>query len=286
MAICASTTPSIAYVAFTNELEPELAPIQSGYRVSLTYHLFLTPERSPPTHPLPTPQLEETALQTALKTLLDDATFMPHGGLLGFGLQHHYTITPGTPNLRVLLSSLQGTDALIHRTCTHLSLKTQLKAVFATQRQFSGYKYNVLLSTPQSFEGSYLENGLKDVLVRLGGKVIRDYGTEELVERYKWMEKGDKGRRVDSTEVLWVRPLTSHARFSSTYLREGVGGGEGVGVGLGYARGDVCLVVRVGPAGERGTVKASGEEREKERAAAGLVDEEKWPIGEKASLKG
>ena len=93
--------------------------------------------------------------------------------------------------------------------------------------------------------------------------------------------------RVDSKEVLWVRSLTSRARFSSTYLREGVGGGgEGGGVGLGYARGDVCLVVRVGPAGERGTVKASGEEREKERAAVGLVDEEKWPIGEKASLKG
>ena len=67
---------------------------------------------------------------------------------------------------------------------------------------------------------------------------------------------------------------------------EGVGGGEGGGVGLGYARGDVCLVVRVGPAGERGTVKASGEEREKERAAVGSVEEKKWPIGEKAAMKG
>jgi hypothetical protein len=268
-----------------NDLEPELAPIQSGYRVSLTYHLSLTPECSSPTHPLPTPKLNETALQTAIQTLLDDATFMPHGGLLGFGLQHHYTITPGTPNLRALISSLQGTDALIHHTCTHLSLKTSLKAVFSTQRQFSGYKYNVLLSTPRSFEGSYLENGLKDALVRLGGKVIRDYGTEELVERYKWMEQGDKGRKVDSTEVLWVRPLTSHARFSSTYLMEGGGGREGGGVGLGYARGDVCLVVKVGPAGERGTVKTPGEERETERAAVGL-EEEKCPIGQKAALKG
>jgi len=97
------------------------------------------------------------------------------------------------------------------------------------------------------------------------------------------MEEGDKGRRVDSMEVLWVRPLTSRARFSSTYLREGVGGGEGGEVGLGYARGDVCLVVRVGPAGERGTVKVPGEQREKERAA---VEEERRPIGEMTALKG
>lgn len=47
----------------------------------------------------------------------------------------------------------------------------------------------------------------------------------------------------------------------------------------------MCLVVRVGPPGARGTVREE-REKEKERVVVGLEEEEKWPIGEKVALTG
>jgi len=79
--------PSIAYVAFYSDVEHEVTPVISGYRVTLTYNLYFSADAAyDSVAPIVVPSKSEATFQSALSTLLSDNTFMPKGGFLGFGL--------------------------------------------------------------------------------------------------------------------------------------------------------------------------------------------------------
>ena len=122
--------PSIAYIAFYSDVEHEVTPVTSGYRVTLTYNLYFANEPANNTVPvIPTPSSTEVAFTTALSTLLSDKAFMEKGGYLGFGLQHEYPLDPKA-GLGNLINCLKGSDAIIQRVCSQLSLPTELRVIY------------------------------------------------------------------------------------------------------------------------------------------------------------
>jgi hypothetical protein len=88
---------AIAYIAFYSVVVHAVEPVSSGYRVTLTYNLFLTPcsgsvrQNSLGRKILPLPK---ECFEAALRALLTDPTFLPTGGLLAYRLAYEYPL-PG-----------------------------------------------------------------------------------------------------------------------------------------------------------------------------------------------
>ncbi|KZV82651.1 hypothetical protein EXIGLDRAFT_585282, partial [Exidia glandulosa HHB12029] len=101
----------VSWVAFFSDVEHEVLPVTSGHRVTLTYNLYFRTETEPCVRPK-----KSDALVQAFKTLLADATFMPDGGRLGFGLKHQYPFpTNGSDPwfLDEAAESLKGMDSAL-----------------------------------------------------------------------------------------------------------------------------------------------------------------------------
>ncbi|KAJ7118021.1 hypothetical protein C8R43DRAFT_1241993 [Mycena crocata] len=94
-------TPALAYVAFYSDVTHAVEPVRTGYRVTLTYNLFLADRvgssllivPGPAHRVIPAP---EQAFEDALCSLLASLTFLPAGSLLAYGLAHQYPM-PAPP---------------------------------------------------------------------------------------------------------------------------------------------------------------------------------------------
>ncbi|KAH9886959.1 hypothetical protein C8Q73DRAFT_266812 [Cubamyces lactineus] len=145
--------PSIAYVAFFSDVEHEVLPVVSGYRVTLTYNLYYVPEVSAGAgldiaQPSASPLVErpirpaEEHFKSTLLSLLDDPTFLPQGGSLLFGLHHQYPLSRlkdwgdygNYDKRRSLLNEttlrLKGSDAMLPEALRSLSLAGTIRMMF------------------------------------------------------------------------------------------------------------------------------------------------------------
>ncbi|KAJ3537537.1 hypothetical protein NM688_g6673 [Phlebia brevispora] len=124
--------PCIAYAAFFSDVDHEVALVQSGYRVSVTYNLYFAE------HPeMPDQKADRLKFRSVLETLLADPKFLPDGGRLGFGLQRVYPLEKKAWDhdaLDYLKDFLKGSDAEIMRVCKALSLKAKLKMLYRTRK--------------------------------------------------------------------------------------------------------------------------------------------------------
>ena len=117
--------PSVCYVALFSDVEHEVLPVTSGYRVTLTYNLYRNTMH--PTTSIPTPFHLE--LKQALVDLVNDKSKLPNGGYLGFGLAHEYVHT-GYNVLDLLLAQLKGSDRALADVCDELSLRYSLRLLY------------------------------------------------------------------------------------------------------------------------------------------------------------
>ncbi|KAJ2985852.1 hypothetical protein NUW54_g10008 [Trametes sanguinea] len=86
--------PRLAYIAFFSDVEHEVTRVTSGHRLSITYNLYYAYDD------IPMDRLEviqpkganTSEVHGLLESLLDDPTFLPNGGILGFGLRHLYPL--------------------------------------------------------------------------------------------------------------------------------------------------------------------------------------------------
>ncbi|KAH8110520.1 hypothetical protein DFH11DRAFT_1514322 [Phellopilus nigrolimitatus] len=123
-------SPSIGYVAFFSDVEHEVLPVKSGHRVTITYNLYFGDgEIATGINGL---GAYESSVKVALSGLLQDPTFFPEGGYLGFGLRHAYPLETkhNKEKLSVLKECLKGIDATVMKACTDLSLDTSLKLLY------------------------------------------------------------------------------------------------------------------------------------------------------------
>lgn len=143
--ISEAQVPSVAYAAFYGDVEHEVEPVVSGYRVTLTYNLYLTDSTA---KDVQQGTAYELALKSAFRALLEDKKYLPEGGLLGFGLRHEYPVdltevkcshsrddkpkSQLTP-IDQLLGALKGSDAILQKVCKDLGLKVDLQMLYHGQ---------------------------------------------------------------------------------------------------------------------------------------------------------
>ncbi|KAJ7156252.1 hypothetical protein C8R46DRAFT_959680 [Mycena filopes] len=169
-------TPVVGYVLFRSDVMQAVEPVLSGHRVTLTYNIFLAPQRaeSLATHRiLPAP---ERTLEDTLRSLLVDPAFLPAGGFLVYGLAHKYhlplkaltplhdpvTYKPIKPASRLipLLGALQGRDERVRAMSVRAGLQPELKLLYDTK---SGYTEgrDVLVDEIVDFSG--VHEGIPDI---------------------------------------------------------------------------------------------------------------------------
>ncbi|KAJ7249882.1 hypothetical protein C8J57DRAFT_1355884 [Mycena rebaudengoi] len=90
-----ASTNFLPYVALYHDVVHTISPVHHGYRVTLTYNLFIA-ELSHAVSSICT--TTERQLEQKLRSLLSNPSFLPAGGLLAINLAHKY-LTPLPPHL-------------------------------------------------------------------------------------------------------------------------------------------------------------------------------------------
>ncbi|KAI0369410.1 hypothetical protein BV20DRAFT_967989 [Pilatotrama ljubarskyi] len=177
--LAGASESSIAYVAFYSDTEHEVLPVQSGYRVTITYNLYFVKDHmhiavggaAPLAHPVGT---NEELFWSTLRGLLDDPTFLPEGGNLLFALHHQYPMSTSYKSraaarqaLRDLAFRLKGSDAVILKVMQELSLRASLRIVYQdTGGQYSSVTRYVMCDHVVDLENLSEEYSLCEFLRR------------------------------------------------------------------------------------------------------------------------
>lgn len=224
---------SIGFAAFFSDVEHEVHPVTSGYRVTLTHNLYfeesdLSRAITGASKHLDEPSKTEKNLTEILSRSFEDPTFIAGGGLLGFGLVHQYPMG-SEPKLQDLLPRLKGRDAVVARVCRTLGLSADLRIVY-------DYDDEQVMTTTV-MHGDYEVGAPVRELTEYCGGVLLD-GDKEVE---------DDGEYADQprTKVHWVTGVTLYNKIKSDFVA------YGNEASIGALYGDVCLIVQVKPAGER-----------------------------------
>lgn len=223
---------SVGYIAFYSDVEHEVSLVKSGYRVTLTYNLYFC--SSIRARPILATSPVEAAFTDALRAVLDDRTFLPNGGYLGFALSHHYPIKD---SLGPLIGNLKGVDAVIEKVCGKLSLKASLKVMYKADDYRHPDRLVMLNKVPEI--GSYQ---VEDAM----GYFLKEYfGAKEVVSG------GEEVVAKKDVEIWWVTDepkVDENPAFKTPFIA------YGNEASLDYLYGACSLVVSVGAAGYRSTI--------------------------------
>jgi hypothetical protein len=216
--------PSIAYVAFYSDVEHEVTPVISGYRVTLTYNLYFSADAAyKSVAPIVVPSESEAALQSALSAVLSDSTFMPKGGLLGFGLRHEYPLDPKA-GLGTLINCLKGNDAIIQRVCNQLSLQTMLRVVYADENRNAAPYFVMVKDIVDYSEQCDIHIGIGEVMTEFeGGVRVSITGSVADEVRGSGHEVYDSNDHSGGKHigVDWVTDLTKFTVAKTSYVAYG-----------------------------------------------------------------
>ena len=232
---------SIGYAAILNDIEYGVTPVTSGHRVTLTYNLYYddggpVSERdavSKQLLPLKPPNQE--IFQEAFKTLLENPEFMADGGMLAFGLRHVYRIEG---NLKRVHKVLKGSDVVVHQSMRALGFEPVLYVYFDDPHVKSPVRGVIVDQLSKTYEADDEEETILHILQsKQGGILVCQDGWE--------ISDEDCDDPFQSEMVEWVTPVTVFNRQETVlhYYDE-------VAVSS-KAHGDVCMIVRIGKAGDR-----------------------------------
>ncbi|TFK45640.1 hypothetical protein OE88DRAFT_1715329 [Heliocybe sulcata] len=260
--LAAQDEPRLAYAAFYGDVEHEVAPVKSGYRVTLTYNLYFGDPELPHTT---SRTVYESQFREIFQRLLDDPTFLPEGGNLGFGLAHQYPVETGmrtgaTGDPRRSISrardSLKGSDAILMSVARELSLDTSLKVIYEESFKVMTDDMKIDPSADAALdpieelvqlgEGAIVEDGIK--LMENSGN-DKPSEEDEAIESFRVImndiEEEEEPVELPKEKVYWVTNMSDFNEFAEPYVPYG-----NASV-LHYMYGNMCLLVHVGPYGAR-----------------------------------
>ncbi|KAJ3491966.1 hypothetical protein NLI96_g258 [Meripilus lineatus] len=248
-AVATNEGPCVAYIAFYSDVEHEVTPVTKGYRVTLTYNLYF--KRDPPTEHLQLKSDSEN-VKAHLQALLDDPSFLPKGGYLGFGSNRLYPV----PRVNIdedyadIVDNLKGSDAVLMSAFKDLSLKIRPRA--AVRKQWSSDNVYVLLpkmyDLRQTFDDSTgplitcLRTEYKGLVI--SNQYARADNTSDDSDSSDQDGGYDDGQSPD-VDILWVNKLEGHTEL---YCPIATYGNE---ANLNHIYTYVCFVAGIGPYGAR-----------------------------------
>ena len=231
--------PTIGYMAFFGDVEHEVAPVTSGHRITLTYNLYFddggpVSENDAVSEHLTLPQTpNQEGFREAFKSLLGNPEFMADGGTLGFGLRHVYPIKE---SLNHVYDILKGSDAVLYQSMRALGFEPALY-VFYDDDEYDrdAPPKGAMVDKLPDFDCGYEDGSVLDVVQMEGGILVREAGAD----------MQDDPDSMDAEPVTFVTPMTTYNRQKGAYASYG---NEPT---LNWAYGDVCMIVRIGKAGDR-----------------------------------
>lgn len=236
------SSPRIAFAAFYSDVSHEVTPVVSGYRVTITYNIYLEED---PDHNMITKcsHIYSDGLHSVFKALLDDHSTLSGGGLLAFGLKHEYAIKTTSKigedfiPLDYLETSLKGSDAVLWKVCTELRLDVELNMVYYAK----DYRSTIWVLCPGYSTATYAEEQeMCDVLKQNGGKFI----TPRRRSRWDEIQRTFVDEPPD-VEVTWAtRPLQPNVKKIES--RYDAYGNEPT---TGYTYSSIVLIVTIPAAG-------------------------------------
>ncbi|KAI0768506.1 hypothetical protein BD413DRAFT_605304 [Trametes elegans] len=269
IADAAQNTPRLAYIAFFSDVEHAVTEVTSGHRVTITYNLYYATdaqnEYTGKLNIIEPPGASAPEVKSLLATLLDDDTFLPEGGTLGFGLRHLYplptTFAPGEEDttLAALVGKLKGTDAALFRACAELLAPRApaLYAVLEAHGEVGADGRRALVACPRVVvfhsHNEDEEPPVWEKLCRNWGGVLLNYPPGELSASASATAAAaaaaaagaGSSASVRNWTVHWVTPLSGANRVK---MRVATYGNEPM---IGYLYQRICILVNVGPAGRR-----------------------------------
>ncbi|KAJ7659231.1 hypothetical protein DFH06DRAFT_1327061 [Mycena polygramma] len=239
--LSATPDPAVAYVAFYSDVTHAVEPVRTGYRVTLTYNLFLADRgtgTAPPQRAAPPP---EQAFESALRTLLEDPAFLPTGGFVGYGLAHEYPMPragDGRGPLGGVLRILKGGDARIRTVSERIGLATSVKILYDSGQGSDYAGEDVIADEVLDTEHTIRRKG---VLLRRDAERAK-----EVAEDKDYDMDSDREPTASSTAVPvhWVTKITKLDRVGSSYVA------YGNEPSIAHAYGNAALFVRVPAFGE------------------------------------
>ena len=231
--LAAADQPSIGYVAFFSDIEHEVTPVVSGHRVTLTYNLYFEDgggdyaNNAVSEYPsLP----NKGTFREAFTTLLENPEFLADGGSLAFGLRHIYPINVIKRNLNDVHKVLKGSDAAVCQSLQALGYEPTFYVYYNDEFE------SAIVDRVFGFPHDQCQEDFPGIVYMNGGFPVTD---ESRVEEY------DGFRYGKAEQLEWVTPVTDYNRLEDVFMHCN---NEPM---LKWAYGDVCLVVRIGKAGER-----------------------------------
>ncbi|KAG6375282.1 hypothetical protein JVT61DRAFT_3504 [Boletus reticuloceps] len=276
--------PSVCFIAFFGDIEHEVLPVTSGYRVTLAYNLYqwhaiLADDTRGAAVLLVAPAVNA---HTSLVDLVSDKSKLPNGGYLGFGLAHEYVHT-SRKLLELLLGQLKGSDRVLADVCDALGLRYSLRLLYrgivdqqlnlittneldvkhdpAVLVEDSTDKFHImralrglgieqvegvdLIGSPWKFDPSLFE--WDETVDNVGSPVFPDPESGKIREGcLDWVSTLRRIVREPVTQVLEVTPMASESvAINSPILRYG---NEAT---LDFFYGTACMLIAVDPAKSR-----------------------------------
>ena len=233
--------PSIGYAAFFSDIEHEVAPVTSGHRVTLTYNLYFDDDEpisadDAVSKDLARPLVNEGSFTEAFTALLEDPEFLAEGGTLAFGLRHVYPIKD---DLKHVYNVLKGSDAVVYQSVRAIGFEPVLY-MYYSHDGLSAEAEGALIDRVVNFTQYYDPEGqdIVEFLHSEGGIVVTR-------ERERLRRNRRESLYATAEQVEWVTPMTTVNRKQDAYIHYG---NEST---LDFVYGEVCLVVRIGKAGNR-----------------------------------
>ncbi|KAJ3491967.1 hypothetical protein NLI96_g259 [Meripilus lineatus] len=257
-AVATHEEPCVGYIAFYSDVEHEVTPVTKGYRVTLTYNLYSTEKPLSIDHPHLTSDAEK--IKVNLQALLDDPSFLPEGGYLGFGLNRYYPVPRFDVNrdFNTIIHNLKGNDAALVAACKDLPIKAHFRAALRTDVQLGVYVVSPMFDLIDIPYHYYVEGPLTYYLREyFGGLVVnprrrlknsnkdRSNG-QDLPDESSYPDDYDDEDPRPDIEVFWVNRLQEHSnQLQSPVLC------YGNEPSWEYLYAYICLIASIGPYGAR-----------------------------------
>jgi hypothetical protein len=241
--LVATDKPSIGYVAFFSDIEHEVAPVTSGHRVTLTYNLYFDDDgpvsaNDAVSRHLAPPLVIEGPFREAFTALLENPEFLADGGTLAFGLRHVYPIKD-SDDLKHVSNVLKGSDAVVYQGVRAIGFEPVLYMYY--KNDMFDPAEGVLVDRVVDFSG-FWDPENRDVI-----EFLHEEGGVIVTQDPECFRGGYMNESLSATaeEVEWVTPMTTINQKEDAFIS------YGNEASLGFVYGDVCLVVRIGEAGDR-----------------------------------
>jgi len=241
--LTAAHESSIGYLAVLYDTEHEVSPVISGHRVTLTYNLYFD-EHNVPGKDLAsehlkhiTPLPNERTFREAFEASLEDPEFLVDGGTLGFGLRHVYPIKD---DIKHVYGLLKGSDAAVYRSAQALGFEPILYVLYEWQPPWMKSAEGVLIDRLIDFDGYSPEDWGLDItkIVRMKGGIVVCQDPDSY--------RNERGAYDKPEKVEWITPKTTFNDQKNKFLST-----MGNEPGMDIIYGNMCLVLRIGKAGER-----------------------------------